>query len=438
MNLLDIEFTEGRQRLRLGDVYEVTKKPRGFDMDALPEIPFLPMAAIPQGGAYTPKYTMKPPDAIRSGTYFELGDALIAKITPSFENGKQALATDLPTRFGFATTEVIPLRPRKKGHDSRLLFFYLLHPDIRRHVAERMEGATGRRRIPLDVLLDLPFPKFEPEEQETIVNILEMIQRSMAVETQSIETTQSLNRSAMQTLFTRGMRGEEQKETEIGPMPESWKSIELGNLAEITYGAQAAVANATDPEIGTLILTNANLDIEGHINLEKRRYYKVPEERRDRLILRRGDVLFNWRSGSANHVGKSVLFDLDGEFTYSSFILRFRTHQLVSNKFLFRWLTHLRMIGFFTAQRNVSSINSVYNASLSATIPVWFPDEGQQREIVEILDTVDRKINLHRRKLALLENLFNALLHKLMTGEIRVRELDLLVLNEGISTFKDN
>ena len=87
------------------------------------------MAAIPRGGAYTPDYALKAPIKIKSGTYFERGDILVAKITPSFENGKQALTTTLPTPYGFATTEVIPLRPLKEAHDRRLLFFYLLHPE---------------------------------------------------------------------------------------------------------------------------------------------------------------------------------------------------------------------------------------------------------------------------------------------------------------------
>ena len=429
MSLLDTEFAEGRQWLRLGDAYEITKKPRGLDMASLPAVPFVPMDAIPQGGAYAPDYTLKQPSEIRSGTYFERGDALVAKITPSFENGKQALVTGLPTPFGIATTEVIPLRPRKEGQDTRLLFFYLLHPDVRHHVAERMEGATGRQRIPQDVILDLPFPEFKPEEQTAISDSLEMIQRLKAVEIQSMQKAQALKRAAMHTLFTHGLRGEAQKETEIGPVPESWAYDELGNLAEIAYGAQAAVANATDPAIGTMILTNVNLDIEGHINLEKRRYYKIPYGQYGRLILRKGDVLFNWRSGSANHIGKTVIFDLAGEYTYSSFILRFRPHRLVSNQYLFRWLTHLRVSGFFTSQRNVSSINSVYNASLSATIPVWFPDNEQQAEIVAILDAIDRKIDLHLRKRAVLEELFKALLHKLMTGEVRVGELDITKLS---------
>ena len=53
------------------------------------------------------------------------------------------------------------------------------------------------------------------------------------------------------------------------------------------------------------------------------------------------------------------------------------------------------------------------------------PSVDEQREIVAVLDAIDRKIDLHQRKRAVLEELFKALLHRLMTQEIRVEELDL-------------
>jgi type I restriction enzyme S subunit len=59
---------------------------------------------------------------------------------------------------------------------------------------------------------------------------------------------------------------------------------------------------------------------------------------------------------------------------------------------------------------------------------VPLPDISEQREIVAILDAIDRKINLHRQKRSVLDDLFKTLLHKLMTGEIRVADLDLLAL----------
>jgi type I restriction enzyme S subunit len=430
MSLLDAELRHGKQWTRVGDWYEVTKKPRGLELSGFPVIPFATMDSIPEGGAYAPRFELRAPETIASGTYFQRGDVLVAKITPSFENGKQALALDLPGEFGYATTEVIPLHRRQDRGDARMLFFYLLHPDIRHHVAERMEGSTGRQRVPENVLLDLPIPLLDSDEEVAIANVLETIQSAASANVECAANARRLKHAAMHTLFTREMNGEVQNEADISVqgVPGGWSRKQLGEIAEITYGAQAAVANATDPSVGTLILTNVNLDLEGHINLEKKRYYHVPEAYRERLSLRKGDVLFNWRSGSANHIGKTVYFDLDGDHTYSSFILRFRPHSHVSNRYLYWWLTHLRIDGFFTAQRNVSSINSVYNASLSATIPIWYPDNDRQREIVEILDAIEHKINLHRRKRAVFDDLFTVLLHKLVTGEIRASDLDMSAL----------
>jgi type I restriction enzyme S subunit len=62
-------------------------------------------------------------------------------------------------------------------------------------------------------------------------------------------------------------------------------------------------------------------------------------------------------------------------------------------------------------------------------VPVQLPRAvDEQREIVAMLDAIDRKIDLHKRKRAVLEELFKSLLHKLMTGEIRVADLDLSAL----------
>ena len=364
---------------------------------------------------------------MRSNTSaFQPGDVLYGKLRPYLD---KAVFADEP---GVCTTELLVLRA-KANVDPRFLAAAVHSPGFLEYA---IAGTTGVQhpRTSWAHTREFQMPAFTFCEQQGIADLLWFVHEAITQSKALIEEIQTLKRAAMHTLFTRGLRGEAQKETEIGSVPEGWAYNELGDLAEIAYGVQAAVANATDPAIGTLILTNVNLDIEGHINLEKRRYYKVPDGQYERLILRKGDVLFNWRSGSANHIGKTVIFDLDGEYTYSSFILRFRPHRLVLNQYLFRWLTHLRVSGFFTSQRNVSSINSVYNASLSATIPVWFPDDDHQIEIVAILDAIDRKIDLHRRKHAVLEELFKALLHKLMRGEIRMGELDSSMLRDGFST----
>lgn len=237
MSLLDADLGEGRGWAKVGDGYAVTKKPRSLDRSTFPTIPFAAMEAIPQGGAYSPDFVMKPGDAIASGTYFERGDVLVGKITPSFENGKQALIQELPTPFGYATTEVIPLHPISDRHDPRFLFFYLLHPDVRHYVAERMEGSTGRQRVPEYVLLELPIPDLEPDEQKAVADAVECLHMAISAETACEQRARDLKRAAMRALFTKGLRGEAQKETEIGPVPESWEVLEFAEVRErLQYG----------------------------------------------------------------------------------------------------------------------------------------------------------------------------------------------------------
>lgn len=58
-------------------------------------------------------------------------------------------------------------------------------------------------------------------------------------------------------------------------------------------------------------------------------------------------------------------------------------------------------------------------------------DSKEAMDIVSVFAALDRKIDLHQQKRAVLEALFKALLHKLMTGEIAVDELDLSALDRA-------
>ena len=357
-------------------------------------------------------------DEVQSAKFsFQPGDILYGKLRPYLD--KAVLAAD----HGICTTELLVLRP-KDGIDPQFLIGVVHSPDF---VAHAVSGTTGSQhpRTSWTHISEFRMPALTPPEMSLIAHVVWRAHNALVANEELTSKSLATKWASLQTVMTGGVRGEPLKEESVGSVPASWHVNRLGEIAEIAYGAQAAVANATDPSIGTLILTNVNLDLDGHINLDKRRYYKIPVSHRERLSLEKGDVLFNWRSGSADHIGKTVYFDLDGDFTYSSFILRFRPHRSVTSRFLFWWLTHLRRIGFFTAQRNVSSINSVYNASLSATIPIWFPENDEQNEIVGILDGINSKIDLHRRKAASLDELLKILLHKLMTGQIRTAELDM-------------
>ena len=432
MSLFDVDLPAGRRWLRAGDAYGVTRKPRrGLDISASPSIPFAPMEAIPQGGAFAPDYMLRAPDEIRSGTYFERGDILVAKITPSFENGKQALTTALPSRFGFATTEVIPLRPVKEGHERRLLFYYLLHPDVRLYLADRMEGTTGRQRIPEDVLLDLPFPEFEPGEQTLIADSLETVQRLKAVETRSMRTAQALKRAAMKALFTRGLRGEAQKDTGIGRIPESWRETTLEELCDIVSGGTPRKSveeywGGNMPWVSGKDLKSPSLcDAIDHITEEgiQSGTRLVPKD--SVLLLVRGMGLA--KDLPVTTINRPMAFnqDIKGLIPHSDCSGHFLRSAIYASK--------ERLL-----KQVVTSAHGTMTLSLTdvETFKIPYPlDPREADEIVQILHAIDRKFDLHRRKQAVLEELFTSLLHKLVTGEIPVGELKAVGMSGGADSI---
>ena len=64
---------------------------------------------------------------------------------------------------------------------------------------------------------------------------------------------------------------------------------------------------------------------------------------------------------------------------------------------------------------------------LAQKIPL--PKISEQQQIVESLSMVDRKMLAEERRKVVLQQLFKTTLNKLMTGEIRVKDIDLGVIN---------
>jgi type I restriction enzyme, S subunit len=56
---------------------------------------------------------------------------------------------------------------------------------------------------------------------------------------------------------------------------------------------------------------------------------------------------------------------------------------------------------------------------------IFVPQIEEQKEIVNILKTIDQKIDLYTAKKSALQDLFKTMLNKLMMGEIRVKDLDI-------------
>ena len=200
-------------------------------------------------------------------------------------------------------------------------------------------------------------------------------------------------------------------------LPKEWQTLALEKTGDVVYGIQAAVANNIEP-IGTKILTNKNITLDGQFELGKLNYFKLTTPRHKATILESGDILFNWRSGSIDHVGKTAIFRLSGEYVHSSFILRIRPFDTVSNDYLFYYLRFLRESGYY-ARMHTYAINAKFNKSAVNALPVVLPSLPEQKRIAHILSTVQWAIEAQTRIIQTTTELKKALMHKLFTEGIR-------------------
>jgi type I restriction enzyme S subunit len=318
---------------------------------------------------------------------------------------------DFPFVIGADGTKV--LSPNTELFDPIFFFFQLLNLNIQNR------GYNRHFKLLKEKILKIP----PLPEQCKIAHVLSMVQKAIEQQDKLIKTTTELKKALIQKLFTEGLYGDHKITTDFGYSPESWKIQPFENTGEVVYGIQAAVAKNLKP-IGNKILTNKNITLDGRIDLEKLNYFELSTKRHFQTILRKGDLLFNWRSGSKEHVGKTAIFDLeDGEYTHSSFILRIRVNEKHDSVFLYYYLNFLRESGYYQKVQTYS-INAKFNKSAINAMPIALPEKSEQIEIAKILAAIDTKLgNLYQKK-KVTQDLFKTMLHELMTGQRRVDEIN--------------
>ena len=250
--------------VRFEEAATFTKKPKNLRYAEYNEIPFVPMNLIPVATLFSNEFTLKPTDQLSSGTYFEPGDILLAKITPSFENGKQCIIPELPTKFGVATTEVIPIREVEGVSDKYYLFYYLLLHDVRAVLAGRMQGTTGRLRLAPKTLAELEILLPPLAEQRHIVTKLEMLFTQLDAAVDSLKKTQTQLQRYRQSILKAAFEGHS----------DTWERTKLSEFITLESGSRPRGGVRGILE-GIPSLGGEHLNDEGSFNFEKIKY--VPE-----------------------------------------------------------------------------------------------------------------------------------------------------------------
>jgi len=263
----------------------------------------------------------------------------------------------------------------------------------------------------------LPLPSLQ--EQQKIALVLSKIENAIKIQDRIINSLQELKKSMMSKLFTEGIGHTEFKDTEIGRIPKEWDIFKLEDIAMVFSGNTAPqeekyFKNGKYPFIRVRHLTK----LENYKYPLK--YDLINDEAVTVLKLRkfkRGSIIFP-KSGESIKLEKRAILKEDSYIVNHLAVIE--PTKKINNLFLFYYLNTVKTNNYLVGTSMPSLQLSIIKKFL---IPI--PSLDEQNRIAYILSAIDNIISIEEDRKKYFEALFKTMLNKLMTGQIRVKNLEM-------------
>ena len=381
-----------------------------------------------------------------SGARFQNGDTLLARITPCLENGKTAYVNFLDkTEIGHGSTEFIVLSGIKGISDDLFVYYLARCPEFRNYAIARMEGSSGRQRVPAPTLKSYVFPVPSIEEQRAIAHILGSLDDKIELNRRMNETLEAVASAIFKSWFVdfdpvrakaeggdpclpddiAALFPDSFEESELGEIPAGWKSRSLYDSAKYINGAAYRNFHFTDEKSALPVVKIAELKngVTGQTKFTK-------TELDDKYRISDGEILLSWSGNPDTSIGTFVW--CGGPAWLNQHIFRVFPHQEIEKYFVFYLLKYLRPVfaeiardkqttglGHFTS-RDMKRLTVVYlpeniltifNDSVGPMFDRWYGNLFESNTLASLRDT---------------------LLPKLISGELRVPDAEKFLEEAGV------
>lgn len=261
------------------------------------------------------------------------------------------------------------------------------------------------------------------KEQNNISKILSLIQGLILIQIKIIDKLSELKKLFIHKIFSEGLNKEQLKKSSIGNIPKSWELISFGEIADFKNGINFGSEQKGNKGVLTIdVLNMYGLDYK----IDYKKLYRINKNIDKSFILNDGDILFVRSSLKREGVGWASLFTgYEEPITFCGFIIRARLKEKIFNPIFLTYYFRTEYIrNQMIAGSGKVSITNI-NQSILKNILIPKPSMEEQNEIVDTILTIESKLKMILSKKESSEQLFNNLLHQLMTGKIRVKDLEL-------------
>jgi len=359
------------------------------------------------------KSPFKVEDAFNSGEYpfFTSGESVLTHDEYLVDGENIFLATggyaNVKYYNGKASYSADTWSLKVKNALTKFVFYQILAR--LKYIDEVLFRGSGLRHLQKKEFLNLEIPLPPLPIQQKIVKILDTIHSAVEIQEKIIEKTKELKKSLMGELFKYGApsfrKGRKLKKTEIGEIPEDWEVVRLGEVIEIFDNKRIPLSEEERQNMkGPYPYCGANGIID-YIN--------------DYIF--DGEYVLLAEDGGYWGPFEESSYIMKGKFWVNNHVHIFRAlKDKAINFYLMNILNYLNLNDYIGG-----STRGKLNQSTMRNIKIPLPPLPEQQEIAEILQTIDQKIEIEKKKKELYEELFKTMLNKIMNQEINVEKIEI-------------
>jgi type I restriction enzyme S subunit len=334
--------------------------------------------------------------------------------------------------------------------DPSYLFFHLRSKEIRSEIEQKAYG-SAQPNVSAGGIEETCIYLPELKDQQAIAHILGTLDDKIELNRKTNKTLEAMAKALFKSWFVdfdpvrtkaegrpTGLPGEISdlfpdsfEDSELGEIPSGWEVTTVGEVTDlVTKGTTPTSIGGAFSSEGIPFYKVESISDEGHIIPGKCAFI---DDKSDALLARsrieEGDILFSI-AGTIGRVAQMTRFDIPANTNQALAIAR-PSRRRISSTLLFYFLRERGRIDL-ALSRTVQSVQANFSLSELKSIPLALPQQSPRIALENIFDSLREKISSNQRNSFSVSALRDALLPKLISGEIRIPDAEKMLEEVGV------
>lgn len=281
------------------------------------------------------------------------------------------------------------------------------------------QGSTIKGILRKDVAkIQIPLPPLP--EQKKIVEILSTVDQSLEKATKVLEEAEKLKKALVLTFFKKGINHKKFKMSELGDIPNEWEIVKFSDVIDVIKRGPFGGSIKKEIFVNDGYKVYEQKNVIGN-NFSLGNYY-IDENKYGELkafSIRNSDILLT----AAGTIGKVALVpsNIRPGIINQALIKITPNNKKIIPRYMYELLLTDSFKNKISGRSHGATMKNISSVKEIKSIKMPLPPIIEQKRIVEILETVNQKVLLHKNRIKRMTKLRKSLMNDLLTGRKRVR-----------------